>query len=112
MGFGFALNQRFSYSMGYQHQFLTETKSELGGTIQTSPSLHVGAFQFGMSYRLTPATTLSTAVEIGATKDSPDVRVTARVPLGVQLFNRAPRREEARLERRNGRSLWDRLTPW
>lgn len=112
VGFGFALNQRFSYSMGYQHQYLTETKTEIGGTTQNSPALHVGALQFGMSYRLSPATTLSTNVEIGATKDSPDVRISARVPFGVQLLNRQPQRQEARAERRNSRSLWERITPW
>jgi hypothetical protein len=115
-GFGFALNQRFSYSLGYQHQYLTETKTEIGGTQQQSPALHIGGFQFGMSYRMTPSTTLATSVEIGATKDSPDVRVSARVPFGVQLFNRPDRaegrRSEPRREARNTRSLWERITPW
>jgi len=114
-GFGFALNQRFSYSMGYQHQYLTPTKTEIGGTHQESPALHIGGFQFGMSYRMTPSTTIATSVEIGATKDSPDVRVSARVPFGVQLFNRPDRaetRREGRREARNTRSLWERITPW
>ena len=43
-GFGFALNPRFSFSLGYKHNYIFATRSILGGTKQTSQSLQVGAF--------------------------------------------------------------------
>src|SRR5690606_16387414 len=30
-GFGFALNERFSYSLGYKHSYIFETRTELNG---------------------------------------------------------------------------------
>jgi hypothetical protein len=79
-GFGFALNPRFSYSLGYTHSYVMETETELNGTLQTSNALQVGTLQFGMSFRATERTTLSTSVDVGVTRDAPDVRVSFRSP--------------------------------
>lgn len=79
-GMGFALNPRFSYSLGYSHAYVMETETELNGTTQTSSALQVGTLQFGMSFRATERTTLSTSVDVGVTNDAPDVRVSFRSP--------------------------------
>ena len=80
-GFGFALNPRFSYSLGYSHSYVMETETELNDTTQSSSALQVGTLQFGMSFRATERTTVSTSVDVGVTNDAPDVRVSFRSPL-------------------------------
>lgn len=87
VGFGFALNQRFSYSLGYSHSYIMGTKSVISNTRQESSDLHVGAMSFGMSYRVSPRVSLAGNVELGATNDAPDSRVTLRVPIALD-FNR------------------------
>jgi TolA-binding protein len=80
-GFGFALNPRFSFSLGYSHSFVMETDTELNGTTQVSPALQVGALDFGMSFRASPTRTIAANVDVGVTRDAPDVRVTFRMPM-------------------------------
>lgn len=82
IGFGFALNPRFSFSLGYRHNYIFPTRSEIGETIQKSNYLHVGSLNFGMSYRLTQRQVVNLGFEIGATEDAPDVSITLRIPFG------------------------------
>ena len=82
IGFGFALNPRFSFSLGYRHNYIFPTRSEIGDTIQKSNYLHVGSLNFGMSYRLTERDVLNLGFEIGVTEDAPDVSITLRMPFG------------------------------
>ncbi|MGE0595086.1 MAG: transporter [Hyphomonadaceae bacterium] len=79
-GFGFALNPRFSYSLGYSHSYVMPTETELNGTLQRSTELQVGTLGLGMSFRATENLTLSTSVDVGVTEDAPDVRVGIRLP--------------------------------
>lgn len=81
IGFGFALNPRFSYSMGYRHSYIMPSKTEIGGSIERSDRLQVGSFNVGMSYRLTPRVTANVSFEIGVTEDAPDLGVTLRFPI-------------------------------
>ena len=81
IGFGFALNPRFSYSLGYRHNFILPTKSEIGDTVQESAKLHVGQFNFGLSYRITPKQVINLGFEFGVTEDAPDVSITLRTPI-------------------------------
>jgi hypothetical protein len=80
IGFGFALNQRFSFSLGYRHTYIFPTDTQIGDTHQRSTSLQVGALTLGMAYRLTERETLNLAFEVGVTADSPDVDITLRIP--------------------------------
>lgn len=82
IGFGFALNPRFSFSLGYRHNYIFPTRSEVGDTIQKSNYLHVGSLNFGMSYRLTERDVINLGFEIGVTEDAPDVSITLRMPFG------------------------------
>ncbi len=80
LGFGFALNPRFSFSLGYGHTYIFPSKQEIGGTLQRSKSLQVGSFNFGMSYRLSQKQTMNASFELGATSDAPDMSFTLRFP--------------------------------
>ena len=80
IGFGFALNPRFSFSLGYRHQYVFPTETELGETVQRSNKLHVGRLSFGMSYRVAPRHTINLGFQFGVTKDAPDVVMTLRSP--------------------------------
>lgn len=80
IGFGLALNPRFSISLGYSHNFIFATKSELGSTTQKSNTLQVGALQMGWSFQLTDRLTLNNSFEFGVTSDAPDMRMVIRLP--------------------------------
>jgi hypothetical protein len=81
IGFGFALNQRFSFSLGYRHSYLFPSKTEIGTTLQKSNHLQVGSLGFGMSYRLSQRQSVNFGVELGATADAPNVSMVLRLPL-------------------------------
>jgi hypothetical protein len=85
LGFGFALNPRFSFSMGYRHSYIFPSTQEIGNSIERSNRAQVGSFTFGMSYRLSPRQSVNFGFEFGATADAPDVAVTVRFPLGINL---------------------------
>ena len=80
VGFGFALNPRFSFSLGYRHNYIFSTRTELGDTVQNSNDIQVGSFNFGMSYRLSRRQSLNLGFQFGVTEDAPDVGITMRIP--------------------------------
>jgi hypothetical protein len=80
LGFGFALNQHFSFSLGYKHNYIYPTETEFGTTTQHSESLQVGSLLFGMSYRLNNNSTANFNFEFGTTADAPNTRVVFRIP--------------------------------
>ncbi len=81
IGFGFAMNQKFSYSLGYRHNYIFPTESELNGQVEMSDELQVGSLLLGMSYRFNDKYSLNLNFDFGVTGDSPDMRFIARVPL-------------------------------
>lgn len=83
VGFGFALNPRFSFSMGYRHSYIFPTTTEIGGSRERSNRAQVGSFTFGMSYRLSMRQSVNVAIELGATADAPDLGVTLRFPFSL-----------------------------
>lgn len=85
LGFGFALNPRFSFSLGYRHSYIVPTVTEIGDTVQRSNYLQVGAFAFGMSYRVTERETVNIGFAFGVTADSPDVSIALRMPFAFNL---------------------------
>jgi hypothetical protein len=85
LGFGFALNPRFSFSMGYRHSYIFPSTQEVGGSEERSNRAQVGSFTFGMSYRLSQRQSVNFGFEFGATADAPDVAVTVRFPLSINL---------------------------
>lgn len=85
LGFGFALNPRFSFSMGYRHSYIFPSTTEIGAAVERSNRAQVGSFTFGMSYRLSPRQSVNFGFEFGATADAPDVSVSVRFPFSLNL---------------------------
>jgi hypothetical protein len=81
LGFGFALNPRFSFSLGYGHSYIFASKTEIGGTNQRSKSLQVGSFSLGTSYRISERQSVNLGFEFGMTSDAPDISISLRLPL-------------------------------
>ncbi len=81
VGIAVALNEKTSISFGYQHDYVTETESEINGVTVNSDSLQVGAFLFGISQSISDNVGVNLNFAIGATEDAPDARVTLRVPV-------------------------------
>ncbi|HSV30098.1 MAG TPA: transporter, partial [Candidatus Omnitrophota bacterium] len=85
-GMGLALNEKVSFSVGYQHDFIMSTKTEFADGDFESESLSVGSLTLGVNWQMTDTTALNVNVGIGVTEDAPDVRVMARVPIAIDLF--------------------------
>jgi hypothetical protein len=79
-GMGLALNDRASFSVGYDHNSVARTKQN-GRTVPGSVRMQLGTLLIGYSYRLTDKKTLSVAVGAGLTRDTPDVTLMVRVPM-------------------------------
>lgn len=84
LGFGFALNPRFSFSLGYKHSYIFPTDTEINDTIQRSTRLQVGSLTLGLSYRFTQKQTVNIGFEFGVTADAPDVSIAIRLPFGFE----------------------------
>ncbi|TGX46579.1 transporter [Sphingomonas naasensis] len=80
LGFGFALNPRFSFSLGYRHSYIFKTTTEIGDIVAESLPLQIGSLSLGMSYRLNTRVTANVGFEFGMTEDAPDVGITIRLP--------------------------------
>jgi hypothetical protein len=79
-GMGLALNDKASFSVGYDHNSVGRTKQS-GRTVPGSVRLQLGTLLIGYSYRLSDKKTLSVAVGAGLTRDTPDVTLMVRLPM-------------------------------
>ncbi len=84
-GMGFALNDKTSFSIGYAHDYVFETKQN-DNVIPNSDKLHVGRLLTGFGYRVTDKTSVNLNVDTGVTDDAPDVRIMFRVPMYFDAF--------------------------
>ena len=80
-GLGLALNERSSMSIGYDHSSIARTKQN-GEKVPESVRTQLGALLLGYSHKVSPKTTVNVSVGVGVTRDSPDVSLTLRVPIG------------------------------
>lgn len=87
-GMGLALNERVSFSVGYQHDWIAGTETEFSDGTFTSESLSVGSMNFGVNWQMSDSAALNVSVGIGVTEDAPDVRLIARMPIAIDLFGR------------------------
>lgn len=85
VGFGFALNPQFSFSLGYKQTYVWPTETEIEGTHQRSTRLQIGQFIFGMSVRVAEALVANFGLNVGVTEDAPDVNVSLRLPFDFNL---------------------------
>jgi len=79
-GLAVALNPNSSLSLGYKHDFIRETVTEVNGVDFRSESLDVGALLLGYTHSLTPRFAAGINLEVGVTADAPDISVTLRLP--------------------------------
>lgn len=82
-GMAYSINSRASFSLGYKHDFIQETDTEINNTKLSSSSLDVGSLLVGFSHQLTPKLGANLNLELGATADAPDVGVTLRLPYAL-----------------------------
>ena len=79
-GMGLALNDKASFSIGYDHASVGRTQVN-GEIAQNSVVTQLGTLLLGFSYRLTPQTSLNLSVGVGVTRDAPDVQLSLRLPM-------------------------------
>ncbi len=91
LGLGFALNERTSVSLGYEHNYVFATDSDVtdaDGNQQhdKSDTLQVGSFFVGGSYSISDNVSVNSTLQLGATDDAPDVQFTVRVPVRFDVM--------------------------
>lgn len=79
-GMGLALNEKSSFSIGYDHSSIGRTQQN-NVTVPGSVRTQLGTLLLGYSFRVTPTTSLSLSVGAGLTRDTPDVTLTIRLPI-------------------------------
>ena len=79
-GMGLSLNERASFSVGYEHDIFFKDKQN-GQYILNAKNEHLGTLLIGYSYRLTKSTTFNLTLGVGVTNEAPDVQLTARLPI-------------------------------
>lgn len=79
-GMGLALNDRSSFSIGYDHASVGATKIN-GTTAVNSVRTELGTLLLGYSHRLNKSTSLNVSVGAGVTRDTPDVQLSVRLPM-------------------------------
>lgn len=85
-GMAFGLNQQVSLSLGYSHDFIRKTETEIDGQTQESDSLQVGALSLGAHYQFSDRVGLNVNAQAGVTEDAPDIRLMFRLPISFNLF--------------------------
>ena len=80
VGMGLALNEKASFSIGYDQSIVLPTKQN-GQSVPGSVRVILGTLLVGYSYRLTPKTTLNFSLGAGLTRDTPDLTLTFRMPI-------------------------------
>lgn len=84
IGMGLALNERASFSMGYQESIVaqtTQTAPATGRALARVGTLQLGTLRFGVTYRASGYAYVNFTLGIGVTRDTPDMEATARVPI-------------------------------
>jgi hypothetical protein len=81
VGMGMALNDRLSFSLGYEQDYVRPTMSMVAGTSQRSDTLVVGSALTGLSFKVNNRVAVNLNIAEGVTRDAPDTEVTLRVPI-------------------------------
>jgi hypothetical protein len=79
-GMGLGLNEKSSFSIGYDHASVGKTKQN-GATAADAVRVQLGTLLLGYSYRINSQRTLSVSLGAGLTRDTPDVTLTVRMPV-------------------------------
>jgi hypothetical protein len=79
-GMGLSINDRASFSLGYDHTRFGKDRRE-GQLVQNTQTQQVGSVLFGLAYRLSLRTNLNLTLGIGATSAAPDIQIGIRLPV-------------------------------
>ena len=79
-GMGLSLNERASFSIGYEHDVFFKDKQN-GQYVVNAQTQQLGTLLVGYSYRLTAKTTFNLTLGVGVTDAAPDVQLTLRLPI-------------------------------
>ncbi|MEA5113172.1 MAG: transporter [Geobacteraceae bacterium] len=81
-GLGFSMNEKTSFSVGYEQYIVGRTK--VNNTIPAGSQTSIlGSLLFGASYKLSDRTSINFSLEAGITEAAPDVVLTMRVPFSI-----------------------------
>lgn len=86
VGMGVALNDRLSFTLGYEHNYVRPTITEIAGFSQRGDSLQVGTALTGFSFKVNNRVHINFNVAAGVTRDAPDAQISLRVPVALQAF--------------------------
>ena len=84
LGMGLSLNQKASFSIGYEHSVVeqtTQAATATGRALARRGTLQLGTLRFGVTYQVNPRTLLNITIGVGVTRDTPDLEATVRLPL-------------------------------
>jgi hypothetical protein len=84
LGMGLALNERASFSVGYQHSIVgqtTQAAQATGRALTRVGTLQLGTLRFGVAYRVNDHVNLNPSIGVGITRDTPDFEATLRMPI-------------------------------
>lgn len=86
IGMGLSLNEKFSFSVGYDHSSIAAPSQEGNFTSQlaAASTVQVGTLLIGGAYQLARSTTLNISVGVGVTGSAPDLQLTVRLPFTLQ----------------------------
>lgn len=81
-GMGFSINERTSFSLGYDHSIIQKTEYEFDNELTASnfDRIQVGALTFGFSQRLSRSSSFNLGVSVGVTEQAPNAEITLRLP--------------------------------
>jgi hypothetical protein len=82
-GMGFAINEKASFSLGYDHSIVGKTTQD-GGDVPGSEVMHLGSLLLGASFRHDRNRTFHISLAAGLTDDATDVRINLRYPIVVE----------------------------
>lgn len=85
-GIGFSLNEKTSFSVGYEQYLVMPTKIHNSSVViapTATQTTTLGSLVFGTSYRLSNRININFSLEAGITQDAPDIQLTLRVPISI-----------------------------
>jgi uncharacterized coiled-coil protein SlyX len=80
LGMGLALNEKASISLGYDTSLVGKTQQN-GRNAPGAVRITLGTLLLGGTYRFSDRWSLNVALGVGVTRDTPDMTLTARVPI-------------------------------
>lgn len=81
-GIGFSINERTSFSLGYDHDIILQTEflDQEDKLESRFERIHSGSLSLGISQAIGKSNNLKMSVSIGATEAAPDMQFTIRTP--------------------------------